>query len=93
MAKTAILEAGKGFSVVIEGERYWLDLDAKTKRVSVDLQHHGLMGQPGEVERVGEGRWADERIADRTGSLAPRAFDAAEAVLREHLREAQRVRN
>jgi hypothetical protein len=78
-----------GFHVVFRGESYWLELDVATMRVTLDLQHHGLMGQPGEVERVGEGVWANERITGRSGVLAKEAFDAAEAALRAHIEEAR----
>jgi len=87
MAKTPILEPGKGLCLVFRGESYWLDIDVRTKHVTVDVQHHGLMGQPGEVERVGEGTWIDGGIADRTGVLTTSVFDAAEAALRAHVEE------
>ena len=93
MTKTPILEAGEGFSLVLVGERYWLDIDRKTGRVRIDLQHHGLMGQPGEVERVGEGVWLEDRITARSGSLSPSGFDAAEKALRGHLEEARKLQN
>jgi hypothetical protein len=88
-AMTPLLDPGKGFCLLFRGESYWLDLDVKTKKVTVDLQHHGLMGQPGEVERVGDGVWVEERITERSGVLAGDAFDAAEVALRAHLEEAR----
>ena len=87
MARAPILEPGKGLCLVFRGESYWLDIDVKTRRVTVDLQHQGLMGQPGEVERVGEGAWDDDRIAERKGALTESAWGAAEAALRAHLEE------
>jgi hypothetical protein len=93
VSRSRILEDGRGFCVVIDGESYWLDVDARTKRVTIDLQHHGMMGQPGIVERVAEGLWSEERIAERTGSLAGAVFDAAEGLLGEHLRDARRSKN
>jgi hypothetical protein len=51
------------------------------------------MGQPGEVERVGEGVWHEDRITARSGSLSPSGFDAAEKALRGHLEEARKLQN
>ena len=78
----------RGLSMVYEGEKYWLDIKPETRRVSIDLQHHGMMGQPGEAERVGEGEWR-EGIVERSGTLSAAGFDAAEAVLRESLARAR----
>ena len=85
----ATVEA-RGFSIVFEGELYWLDIDPTTGRVTIDLQHHGMMGQPGVVERVGEGAWVNERVTAREGVLSSEGFDAVEAALRESVAEARR---
>jgi len=81
----------RGLWMLHEGEKYWLDIHVGEDglgRVSIDLQHHGMMGQPGAVERVGEGVWR-EGIVDRSGTLPAAAFEAAEAVLRENLSRAR----
>jgi hypothetical protein len=79
----------RGFSVTLGGEKHWIEVEPATRRVTVDLQYHGMMGQPGEVERVGEGVWDGARIVDRTGVMSPAAFDAVEAALRAHADEAR----
>lgn len=82
-----------GLLVRFGGETYWVDMDVRTMRVTIDLQHHGMMGQPGEVERVGEGVWTEGGLAGRTGTIERAAFDAAEKALGAHLSEAERSRD